>query len=120
MQALNRGENYHQLRRAVSYANSGKLRFKTEYEQQIWNECGRLLTNCTIYYNAAILSEMFSYMERTGDTHDAAWIKQISPLAWQHINFHGRYQFIESQEIININAIIAELAQSLVQQDSVV
>ncbi len=34
--ALNRGENYHQLRRAVSYANFGKLRFKTEYEQQIW------------------------------------------------------------------------------------
>ena len=29
-QALNRGENYHKLRRAVSYANFGKLRFKTE------------------------------------------------------------------------------------------
>ncbi|MEO0375444.1 MAG: Tn3 family transposase [Cyanobacteria bacterium P01_A01_bin.17] len=29
---LNRGENYHQLRRAISYANFGKLRFKTEYE----------------------------------------------------------------------------------------
>lgn len=28
--ALNRGENYHQLRRAISYANFGKLRFKTE------------------------------------------------------------------------------------------
>jgi TnpA family transposase len=27
--ALKRGENYHQLRRAVSYANFGKLRFKT-------------------------------------------------------------------------------------------
>jgi len=33
--ALNRGENYHQLRRAVSFANFGKLRFKTEYEQQL-------------------------------------------------------------------------------------
>jgi TnpA family transposase len=33
--ALNRVENYHQLRRAVSYANFGKLRFKTEHEQQI-------------------------------------------------------------------------------------
>ena len=26
--ALSRGENYHQLRRAVSYANFGKLRFR--------------------------------------------------------------------------------------------
>jgi len=44
--ALNRGESYHQLRRAVSYANFGKLRFKTEHEQQIWGECARLITNC--------------------------------------------------------------------------
>jgi TnpA family transposase len=43
--ALSRGENYHQLRRAVSYANFGKLRFKTEHEQQIWSECSRLITN---------------------------------------------------------------------------
>src|SRR5699024_11917186 len=35
---LNRGESYHKLRRAVSHANFGKLRFKTEQEQQIWNE----------------------------------------------------------------------------------
>ena len=34
--ALNRGEDYHQLRRAVSYANVGKLRFKTEHAQQPW------------------------------------------------------------------------------------
>lgn len=38
-QALNRGENYHQLRRAIAYANFGKLRFRSEYEQNIWNEC---------------------------------------------------------------------------------
>jgi len=59
--ALNRGENYHQLRRAVSYANFGKLRFKTEYEQQVWEECSRLLTNCIIYYNATILSHLFAH-----------------------------------------------------------
>ena len=42
--ALNRGENYHKLRRAVSHANFGKLRFKTEQEQHLWNECSRLIT----------------------------------------------------------------------------
>ena len=41
-QALNRGESYHQLRRAVSHANVGKLRFKTEHEQQIWGECAHM------------------------------------------------------------------------------
>ncbi len=56
--ALNRGESYHQLRRAVSYANFGKLRFKSEDDQHLWHECGRLVTNCIIYYNMAILSQL--------------------------------------------------------------
>jgi TnpA family transposase len=65
--ALNRGENYPQLRRAVAYANFGKLRFKTEYEQQLWGECSRLLTTCIIAYNATLLSRLLAHKERTGD-----------------------------------------------------
>ncbi len=55
-QALNRGESYHQPRRSIAYANWGKLRYKSEYEQNIWNECSRLLTNCILYYNFSIFS----------------------------------------------------------------
>jgi TnpA family transposase len=51
--ALNRGESYHKLVRAVAYANGGKLRVRTDQEQQLWSECSRLLANCIIYYNAA-------------------------------------------------------------------
>jgi TnpA family transposase len=91
--ALNRGENYHKLRRAVSYANFGKLRFKTEYEQQIWGECARLITNCVIFYNASILSNLLEYRERIGDIEGAEQLKQVSPVAWQHVNFFGRYEF---------------------------
>jgi Tn3 transposase DDE domain len=53
---LNRGENYHQLRRAVSFAGFGKLRFKAEFELDLWSECSRLIANCIIFYNASILS----------------------------------------------------------------
>ena len=69
--ALNRGENYHQLHRTVSYANFGKLRFKTEYEQHLWGECSRLLTNCIIAYNATILSQLRAHKERSGDAPGA-------------------------------------------------
>ena len=117
--ALNRGENYHQLRRAVSYANFGKLRFKTEYEQQIWNECARLITNCIIYYNATILSNLLSYKERIGDIKGTELLKRISPVAWKHINFCGRYEFSKMSEAIDIDAIIHQLAQVPVQQDTV-
>ena len=61
--ALNRGESYHKLRRAVSYANFGRLRFKTEHEQQLWGECARLITNCIIYYNATNLSRLLAHKE---------------------------------------------------------
>jgi len=108
--ALTRGENYHQLRRAVSYANFGKLRFRTEQEQQLWNECSRLLTNCIICYNATILSNLLSHKEKTGDPQGATMIEQVSSVAWQHINFYGRYEFTKGPEPINMETIIQELA----------
>jgi TnpA family transposase len=78
--ALNRGENYHQLRRAVSYANFGKLRFKSEDDQVLWSECSRLITNCIIYYNATILSRLLPHKEAAGDREGAALLKQVSPV----------------------------------------
>jgi len=109
--ALNRGENYHQLRRAVSYANFGKLRFQTEDEQQLWNECCRLITNCIIYYNASILSRLLAHKEAAGDRAGAEVLTQVSPIAWQHINFYGRYEFTKGLTPINLEAIVEELAQ---------
>jgi TnpA family transposase len=114
--ALNRGESYHQLRRAVSYANAGKLRFKTEYEQQLWEECSRLVTNSIIYYNASILSDWLAYKEETGDMRGAALLTHVSPVAWHHVNLHGRYEFRKAPEAINIRAIVQELAQLSVTQ----
>jgi TnpA family transposase len=107
--ALNRGESYHKLHKAVSYANFGKLRFKTEGEQQIWNECGRLIANCIIFYNATILSNVLRYQAERGDAVAAASLEQISPVAWQHINFHGRYEFTKSVQPIDMEAIVQEL-----------
>jgi TnpA family transposase len=107
--ALNRGESYHKLRRAISYANFGKLRFKTEQDQKIWGECGRLLANCIIYYNASILSNMLAYREVSGEDSDV--LKHISPVAWQHINLYGRYEFNTKSKSIDMDAIILELAK---------
>ena len=115
--AVNRGESYHKLRRAVSYANFGKLRFKTEYEQQLWGECSRLITNCIIYYNATILSNLLAYKEKAGDIQGADLLKQVSPIAWQHINFFGRYEFNQGVESIDMEAIIKQLAQVSVPHD---
>ena len=79
---LSRGENYHQLRRAVSYANFGKLRFKTEHEQQIWSACSRLITNCVIYYNATILSDLLRLKEQAGNARQIALLLRFSNLTF--------------------------------------
>jgi TnpA family transposase len=95
--ALNRVENYHQLRRAVSYANFGRLRFKTEHEQQIWGECARLITNFIIYYNAMLLSNVLPHAERIRvnlpemadmhrqedcESHDQLWMRNSPTSIW--------------------------------------
>ena len=106
---MNRGENYHQLRRAVSFASFGKLRFKTEYEQDLWSECSRLIANCIIFYNASLLSHLLEHQEKSGDTQGAEAVKKISPIAWQHINLHGRYEFQKPLDPLDVDAIIREM-----------
>jgi TnpA family transposase len=90
--ALNRGEAYHRLKRAVFHAHQGNFRVKTELEQNIWNECARFITNCIIYYQAYILSALLTQKEKAGIKEEADIIKRISPIAWQNVNLLGRSQ----------------------------
>lgn len=107
--ALNRGESYHKLHRAISYANFGKLRFKTQNEQDIWEECGRLIVNCIIYYNTCILSSFMEFMKKNSHLNGMELIKDVSPVAWSHIILQGRFEFKKSAENIDINAIVKDL-----------
>ena len=109
--ALNRGESYHHLRRAVSYANFGKLRFRTEEDQHLWHACSQLVTSCILFYNTFILSRLWAYKHAHGDSSGAALIARVSPTAWQHINFYGRYEFSQDVESLNLDGLIETLAQ---------
>jgi TnpA family transposase len=104
--ALNRGESYHKLVRAVAYANGGRLRFRTDLEQQLWSECSRFLANCVIYYNACLLSELLAYAEREKDFELANRIRGISPVSWKHVNFFGEYTFRDIGEVIDLEQMV--------------
>jgi len=41
----------------------------------------------------------------------------VSPIAWQHINLYGRYEFRKAPETIDFSALIQELDQIPVQPD---
>ena len=81
----------------------------------MWSECSRLITNAIIFYNAMILSRLLAHKEASGDTAGAAVITQVSPVAWQHINFYGRYEFTKAPESINVETIVEALAQQLLR-----
>ena len=106
--ALNRGESYHKLVRAVAYANAGKLRVRTDLEQQLWSECSRLLANCVIYYNACVLSQLLEYAEREKNIELADRIKQISPVSWKHVNFYGKYIFGDDGEVVDLDQMVSQ------------
>lgn len=54
-----------------------------------------------------LLSELWA---RTEATQDMTRIAHISPVAWQHINFYGRYDFTTEAEPINMEEIVEALA----------
>ena len=58
-----------------------------------------------------LLSNVLAYKEGVGDTQGATLLKQISPVAWQHINLYGRYEFSKSPESIDFDAIVQELSR---------
>nr|WP_262366408.1 transposase [Oceanobacillus profundus] len=62
-----------------------------------------------MFYNASLLSNMLEYRDREALNSDV--LKRISPVAWQHINFYGHYEFNKYPESVNMDAIIQELAQ---------
>ncbi len=105
--ALNRGEAYHRMRRAISYVNSGKFRVKTEAEQQIWNECSRLMANAIIYYNTLLLSRVYEQKLAVNDQEAIKILKGISPVAWRNVNLIGNFDFTTGNSPVDIEALAA-------------
>ena len=108
--ALNRGEAYHRLRRAVAFVNGGKFSVQTEGEQQIWNECSRLITNAVIYYNTALLSRVYEQKQAINDQTAMDAIQGMSPVAWQHVNLIGKFEFSTEQTPVDLDALAARFA----------
>jgi len=112
--ALNRGEAYHQLRRAIAHVNGNRFRGKSDEEIVLWNECARLLTNAIIYFNSLILTRLLEHFEAEGDDKKLEIIQQVSPVAWHNINLNGTYSFSFEQNLLDLD----EIMQSIVQNEN--
>lgn len=106
----NRVESYHQLRAAVSKVGGKKeLSRKNDLETEISNQCGRLISNAIVYYNSAILLRLLERLEAEDNAKGIEALTRISPVAWQHILFNWHYTFHSSNEIMDLDALVAGL-----------
>jgi len=46
-----------------------------------------------------------------GDASGAAQLKGVSPVAWTHVNFYGRYTFTEEPAVVPIEGFVETMAQ---------
>lgn len=109
--ALNRGEAYHQLRRAISQVNGDRFRGNSDEEIELWNECARLMANTIIYFNSKVLSNLLQSFEHHGKVKLAETIKRASPVAWQSINLKGKYLFGQTGEAPDIEYLMASISE---------
>jgi hypothetical protein len=107
--ALNRGEAYHQLSRAISNVNGDQFRGSSDEEIQLWNECARLVTNAIIYFNSAILSQLLTSFEYQMDEEKIQIVKQASPVAWYNINLKGTYNFQRSEKLPDLDELMSSI-----------
>jgi hypothetical protein len=56
--------------------------------------------------NASILSALLVRNQEKSDEDPAALLRHISPVAWQHINFYGRFEFASIPVLIDIASIV--------------
>ncbi|MEZ8138799.1 Tn3 family transposase [Vibrio splendidus] len=109
-QALNRGEAYHQLRRAIASINGNQFRGGDDYQIEQWNDCARIIANCIIYYNSALLSSLIEKFEKEGNQKVMELIAGLSPVAWRHIQLAGNYTFGQKKDNIVLERLLENLA----------
>lgn len=86
--------------------NGNQFRGGSDYQIDQWNDCARLIANCIIYYNAAILSGLVEKFEQLDNKEAIDMLANLSPVAWGHILLGGNYSFEEQAAITDLVGIL--------------
>ena len=114
--ARNRTESYHQLQNTIRKTYSGVFKGRKIVSNAISNQASRLVANCIIAYNATLLEHVYQRLVvRYGKASADQVIARLSPVAWQHILFTGRYHFKNHSDGIEIDKFVNILEGKLEQ-----
>jgi TnpA family transposase len=112
--ARNRTEAYHQLQGLIRKVYRGVFKGKKIVNNRVSAHAVRLVANCIIAYNGIILNTTYEKMVKDGVSQDIIdEFIRISPIAWAHIAFTGKYSFKKSNDEIDIKAMVEALEKHL-------
>ncbi len=114
--ARNRTEAYHQLQGLIRKIYGGVFKGKKIVDNRVSAHSARLIANCIIAYSSIILNAVYEKMIQDGVAQVIIEeFSRISPIAWIHILFTGRYSFKKSTGVIDITAMAHQIEQHLKQ-----
>ncbi|PIR10252.1 MAG: transposase, partial [Gammaproteobacteria bacterium CG11_big_fil_rev_8_21_14_0_20_46_22] len=112
--ARNRTESYHQFHRMIRKVFHGAFKGRKIISNATSVQASRLVSNCVIAYNAMILDKLYQRLCATfGEKEAKTILSKISPVAWQHIIFTGRYHFKDRRKGVDFNKLIKLLEKKL-------
>ena len=114
--ARNRTEGYHQLQGLIRKIYRGVFKGRKIVDNQVSAHAVRLVANCIIAYNAIIINTIYEKMLKEGVSQEIIEeFARISPIAWAHIAFTGKYNFKKSNGDIDVAAMVNAMEKHLRQ-----
>src|SRR6266702_2961365 len=90
---LNRGEDRHNLARAVFHGKRGELRQRYREGQEDQLGALGLVVNVIVLWNTIYIDAALEQLRREGYPVEPEDVARLSPLCFEHINLLGRYAF---------------------------
>ena len=90
---LNKGEQLHNLRRFMFFANEGEIG-RSQFEDQTTQVlCLNLAANAIITWNTVYMAEALGAIRVEGIAVDDDGLVHVPPTLWSHVNVYGKYEF---------------------------
>jgi len=96
---LDKGEQAHDLRQFIHFANEGKIRSHLEEKQINEASCLNLVVNAIILWNTVYMQEVVKQLREEGKDIKDGDLKHLGPARHEHINPYGHYTFNVQQEL---------------------
>jgi TnpA family transposase len=88
---LLKGEQLHELARAVFYGKQGKIGARDWQQQLSTASCLTLILACIIYWQAQEIGIVLIHNDLDAERIDASLLSHISPIGWDNVLLYGEY-----------------------------